>query len=138
MGIFSPALGEVIDRSIILELKLSRASKAVSENVKVAWEEELLACQNFVNEKQINPFHLIMQLKILHAKLWDEENLVRGYVRESNYYWAGLCAARITALNQRRSIIVGDLNAVDGKAADVKVYGNKISMPLDSHLNRAE
>lgn len=132
MSLFQLALGEVTDRMHILDLKLlhgqHNGSASVSPGTQKAWQQERALCDNFVMIKtkarniREKFDYLSESLKQINRELWRLEDEIRAMLRLHNYYHAGKIAAEITAKNERRAELVGQLNRLEGRPADVKVY----------------
>lgn len=131
MGMFDPAFGDVLDRALILELKISMAGEQVESNTVDYWKAELSKCQEFLNKERVNLScdnlfdERMVELRTLHTDLWYAEDEIRNCLKAKDFQLAGRWAATITKLNQRRSEIVGYFNKSHGKGADVKVYAGR-------------
>ena len=127
MSLLKPTIGEMLDRKIILSMKMiNGAIKGL--DVK-PWKEEYEALESAIKLQLINddkdtgiPIDLELELKSVNGILWQLEDEIRRYIKAGNNFPICSAAIAIVTTNDKRMNIIKQINAVFGQQADEKVY----------------
>jgi hypothetical protein len=100
--------GDLIDRLIILELKVSRVEGAPSSALLSRIEEYNQALEGCQGRLDVN---LTPALRRINGMLWRLETMIRTLEKEKNFSSKFICTSRmISRLNDRRAKIKADID----------------------------
>ena len=131
MRLLAPNVGEALDRLSILDLKLAAAT---SRGVPTADFELERAKLNGYLLPKLDTFQSNAngswekfqqardELSLINSRLWNLEDEIRALRPSSDMLKIAEVALAIAALNDSRSLVMGDINKLFGVAAEEKLY----------------
>lgn len=115
--------GELIDKFLIIEIKISKISNDLKlENLKVQYDEILPYFNNLKNTFKISK--LIDDLKRINLNLWEQEDNIRIKEKQNIFDEEFINIARlIHKNNDERSYIKNKINQkTESKYSEEKIY----------------
>lgn len=119
-------LGEVCDRLSILSLKIAHGSERQKEVSHFEAEQSVLRKELHVrNGAGGGWMGLLIDLSVVNARLWQQEDLMRSYRTTQAPYApvdvVATCAFLIQALNDTRAGLIRQINETVGDSAQEKI-----------------
>lgn len=116
MSIINPGVGDLADRLIVLDLKLTRKESATTEQ-RAQWAEE----KRIIANKLLDTFDPFSELEnsvaycalgSINARIWELEDILSDYlVVDTDPVAIANVAVEIKLLNNSRAVYVHELNA---------------------------
>ena len=132
-------IGELIDKIIILRLKVEKLGRSADGGQLNHYLSELVAEYKSLSIDRNNLTPLCVTLRRVNAILWRLEDKIRQHEKDAAFDSAFVCTARLIArLNDRRAAIKKQINDLAGSAFyDVKYYEIPPSEPRARSRDRA-
>jgi len=127
-GPLNPTLGELIDRYLIVRLKILHTTSSAVERKKLLHDERATLLHAITRRhpqgRRFERDRLVRSLARIHGKLWEDEDRVRNTDIRLVTALARL-AKEISLLNDERSACIARISEAAGERIAGKVYGAK-------------